>query len=502
MGSTSLRGWKGLPSRARCACPKTPIDKSSAARTQGQPISARQNLKNIAEPIRVYSLQVGMPAEAKPATEPKSPEKPPEPKKRSMLGPACRGDRRARRDRGAAHGTSSARTHPRPSPRMPPLRPRPSTFRSSCCPSPISPAIQRRIISPTGSPRTSPRNFRASATASSSRATPLSPIKGKTIDAKEIGKELGVRYVLEGSVQRDQSRVRVNAQLIDAESGAHLWADRFEEDMADLFKLQDEVVARLANSLGLALTNAEAQKGARSKNPDAIDLTMRGWALFWRAFPKPPNEVRESLKQARALFDRALAIDPNDADALAGSANAYFEEYFYWMDRPPDRLRSQNSGSGQSSDFARPRQCPGLLTTRPCISVWCRTDTAKPLASPTPGSPSIPISSRSIVAAHRRRKFPRPLRTGQGRRAAGDAAEPARPPYRHISRRRGRRGDQPRPFRRGDRRISQGDRLGLSPSFSPTRTWPPPTRMRARWTRRSPPWPKRAASIPQSRSNG
>src|SRR5208282_1089473 len=64
--------------------------------------------------------------------------------------------------------------------------------------------------------------------------------KGKTVDAKEIGKELGVRYVLEGSVQRDQNRVRVNAQLVDAESGAHLWAERFEEDVADLFKLQDE----------------------------------------------------------------------------------------------------------------------------------------------------------------------------------------------------------------------------------------------------------------------
>ena len=96
--------------------------------------------------------------------------------------------------------------------------------------------------------------------------------KGKNIDAKEIGKELGVRYVLEGSVQRDQNRVRVNAQLIDAESGAHLWADRFEEDVADLFKLQDQVVARLANSLGYELVKAEAEKGARSKSPDAIDL--------------------------------------------------------------------------------------------------------------------------------------------------------------------------------------------------------------------------------------
>ncbi len=75
--------------------------------------------------------------------------------------------------------------------------------------------------------------------------------KGKPIDAKEIGKELGVRYVLEGSVQRDQNRMRVNAQLIDAQSGAHLWADRFEEDVADLFKLQDQVVARLGQHFGL-----------------------------------------------------------------------------------------------------------------------------------------------------------------------------------------------------------------------------------------------------------
>src|SRR6202021_2224912 len=90
--------------------------------------------------------------------------------------------------------------------------------------------------------------------------------KGKGLDAKEIGKELGVRYVLEGSVQRDGTRVRVNAQLIDALSGAHLWADRFEEDASDLFKLQDQVVARLANSLGYELVKAEATKGAHSTN--------------------------------------------------------------------------------------------------------------------------------------------------------------------------------------------------------------------------------------------
>ncbi len=91
--------------------------------------------------------------------------------------------------------------------------------------------------------------------------------KGKNLDAKEIGKELGVRYVLEGSVQRDQNRVRVNVQLIDTESGAHLWADRFEEDTADLFRLQDQVVARLANTLGNELVKAEAEKAPVPKAP-------------------------------------------------------------------------------------------------------------------------------------------------------------------------------------------------------------------------------------------
>src|SRR6516225_3616589 len=109
--------------------------------------------------------------------------------------------------------------------------------------------------------------------------------KGKGVDAKEIGKELGVRYVLEGSVQRDQTRVRVNAQLIDAETGAHIWADRFEANTADLFKLQDQVVAQLANALRYELGMAEAARGARAQNPDAIDLAMRGWAAMPSSMP-------------------------------------------------------------------------------------------------------------------------------------------------------------------------------------------------------------------------
>jgi adenylate cyclase len=129
---------------------------------------------------------------------------------------------------------------------------------------------------------------------------------------------------LEGSVQRDQSRVRVNAQLIDAESGAHLWADRFDEDVADLFKLQDQIVARLAHTLDLELVKAEAAKSARSTNPDAIDLVMRGWELM-----NDPAlfSNKEKVTEARALLEQALEIDPDNVVAIAGVAAAYFREY-------------------------------------------------------------------------------------------------------------------------------------------------------------------------------
>jgi adenylate cyclase len=122
----------------------------------------------------------------------------------------------------------------------------------------------------------------------------------------------------------------VNAQLIDAESGAHLWAERFEEDVADLFKLQDQVVARLANTLGIELVKAEAQRDERIAHPDAFDLTMRGRALQMRA---QERRTKENNNAARAMFEQALAIDPNDAGALAGEATTYlFDKAFGWAE--------------------------------------------------------------------------------------------------------------------------------------------------------------------------
>jgi adenylate cyclase len=104
--------------------------------------------------------------------------------------------------------------------------------------------------------------------------------KGKHVDLKQIGRELNVRYVLEGSVQRGGNRVRVNVQLFDAETGNHLWAERFDKPLADLFDMQDEIVARLAGSLNAQLVAAEARRAEQAPKPDSIDLNFQGLACF------------------------------------------------------------------------------------------------------------------------------------------------------------------------------------------------------------------------------
>jgi TolB-like protein len=109
--------------------------------------------------------------------------------------------------------------------------------------------------------------------------------KGKHVDLKQIGRELNVRYVLEGSVQRGGNRIRVSVQLIDAESGNHLWAERFDKPVADLFDMQDEIVARLANALDSQLVVAEARRAERALNPDSMDLWFQAGPGGLRASP-------------------------------------------------------------------------------------------------------------------------------------------------------------------------------------------------------------------------
>jgi adenylate cyclase len=140
--------------------------------------------------------------------------------------------------------------------------------------------------------------------------------KGKPVDPKRIGRELGVRYVLEGSVHRVGEKITINAQLISTETGAHVWADRFDGERNSLGELQVEVVSRLGNSLGVELIKAESLRAARERpnKPDAIDLAVQGWSAYNQGYNK------SNVDAAIGYFERALQLDPDLARAQIGLA--------------------------------------------------------------------------------------------------------------------------------------------------------------------------------------
>ena len=169
------------------------------------------------------------------------------------------------------------------------------------------------------------------------RSTAFS-FKGKSPDLRQIGRELNVRYVLEGSVQRAGNRMRVNVQLIEAETGAHIWAERFDKPVADLFDMQDEVVSRLANRLGQELAAAEARRAGRSPNPDSMDHYFLGLALFNKGY------TADLLDKARSHFDRSLDLDPDNVDALVGRARVDVASVAGWLSEDRHgRLRSSEA---------------------------------------------------------------------------------------------------------------------------------------------------------------
>jgi adenylate cyclase len=131
--------------------------------------------------------------------------------------------------------------------------------------------------------------------------------RNKPVDAKQIGRELGVRYLLEGSVRRSENQIRVNAQLIDTTSDAHLWAERFDREIGDLFALQNEITSRIATALNLELITAETARPA--ERPDALDYILRARAAMY----KPRS--RETVDESISLFERALALDPGSVEA-------------------------------------------------------------------------------------------------------------------------------------------------------------------------------------------
>jgi len=225
-------------------------------------------LKNIAAPIRIYSLEVGAPAMAKPAPA-LAPEKSAPPRLSIVVLPFANigGD----------------------------------------------PEQEHFVDGVTESLTTDLSRIRGSFVIG--RNTSFT-YKGKAVDLKQIGRELNVRYVLEGSVQRSGGRMRVNVQLIDAETGNHLWAERFDKPLADLFDMQDEIVARLAGALNAELIAAEARRAEQSPTPDSMDLYFQGLAWLNKGM------TSHNVSRAQDFLDRAITADPDNVDALVGSARA------------------------------------------------------------------------------------------------------------------------------------------------------------------------------------
>ena len=273
-------------------------------------------LKNIADPIGVYSLLVGIPAQARPAT----PVAPSTPKRRLNLAALGLGiTALIIVMTGAvwflgANGPTVVSTKA------------PTTVASNGAGPPAEVGHLSIVVLPFANLSNDPSQDYFADGITESLTTDLSRIsgsfviarntaftfKGKNVDAREIGKELEVRYVLEGSVQRDAGRVRVNVQLIDAGSGKHLWAERFDKPLADLFEMQDEIVARLANQLGTELTSAEAHRAERASSSNSMDLFFQGLASLNKGINL------ENMTRARGYFERALTVDPSNLDALLG----------------------------------------------------------------------------------------------------------------------------------------------------------------------------------------
>ena len=300
------------------------------------------------------------------------------------------------------------------------------------------------------------------------------------------------------------SKARCNATRIGcgstpssstAESGAHLWADRFEEDVADLFKLQDQVVARLGNALGFELVKAEAEKSARSRNPDAIDLDMRGRALVLQTVQQPAKDKNDA---ALALFDQALKIDPNDADALAEEAHCYLIEYVYFAN-PETDYDAKVIGQADRAIALAPDNMRAYLAKSIYLTISRRANEA--LRTADAGLAINPNYASLYLVRSSAEIFSRPVRTSQVRCSTSDAVEFARSVHRSVACVFGQCGTWPRAFRRRSQRIPQRNRLSVFAPSTRTQIWPPPMHSKARWKKRRPPWRKPVASIRISPSN-
>ena len=283
-------------------------------------------LKNIAEPVRVYSLQVGLPAGAKTArpVEAKSEEKPPQrpvlPDKPSIaVLPFANMSGDAEQEYSADGISEDIITA-------------------------LSKLSQLFVIA-----RNSSFTF-----------------KGRNVHIGEVGESLGVRYVLEGSVRKSGARVRITAQLVDATTGGHLWAERFDRELTDIFAVQDDVTTQIVGALALNLSSGDRQSIAveHSDNQEAYDCFLRGRELFFRT-------TRDANREAGNLLRRAIELDPRYAPAHALLAAARVIDYANgWTASPTQALEEAEKAARQAVQLNE--RHPYALWALALTSLWAR----------------------------------------------------------------------------------------------------------------------------------
>jgi len=163
--------------------------------------------------------------------------------------------------------------------------------------------------------------------------------RGTSIDAREIGRRLGVEVLLEGSIRKAGNRVRISVQLIDAQNGYHLWSERFDREIEDIFAIQDEIARSVIDALDLSVTQHEERRllKASTKNVEAYEFYLRARKLFQRW-------TRQSIELARQMFERAIELDPHFAAAWAGLATAHVY-LFSWGERDPDLQKAHDAST-------------------------------------------------------------------------------------------------------------------------------------------------------------
>jgi len=246
--------------------------------------------------------------------------------------------------------------------------------------------------------------------------------KGRAVDIKTVGRELGVRYVLEGSVRKAGSRVRVTGQLIEAARGGHLWAERYDRDLTDIFAVQDEITASVSAAIFPTMERSERERAAR-KPTDSLDA----WESYYRGMWHFAKFEAEENERARSFFQRAINLDPQFAPAAAAFALTYLNEITLFrpdrrganlplaLDHSTRAVNIDDTDATGHSALARSLWMSGRHAERPRSSADCSSLRSQFCCGPRCSRWGSPLGRSS---ARSDRTF-----------ADGDAAEPVRSPY-------------------------------------------------------------------------